>query len=318
MPTRRTNRTPLVFVPGVFGSMSSSIIRGTGHWSFGVAGVFYEPFIDMLKQMGYRLHMDLFIAYYDWRQRIPDIVENYLKPVIQEAKRVSGASRVNLVCHSMGGLVARGYVQSLPYWNDVDQLIMLCTPNAGSPSNYVYWTGGALAPGAETPENIVTIAMNSYLDNVKHDHPDDPIEAVHTVFPSLLELVPAREYGNYLIVGPKEEMRFVPYSAMRVQNAFLDRLNAGRAIIQHRGIQVTVIAGIETRTVQMLRRVQGDIRSEDSGAVWQAILSDTGDGNVLVSSVFVVEGDQYLVEGNHMQVLLRSESILRSKLTRDK
>jgi len=296
--------------------MSSTIIPGTGHWSFGVAGVFYEPFIQLLQEMGYQLHVDLFIAYYDWRQRIPDIVDTYLMPVLNKARRVTGAARVHLICHSMGGLVARGYVQSRHYQNDVDQLILLCTPNAGSPSNYRYWTGETLEPDWEASENIVTMAMNSYLDNLKHDNPENPLEAVHTVFPSLHELVPARDYGDYLVIGCDNAMRFVPYRTMQIQNVFLDRLNAGRAIIYHRGIRVTLIAGIETRTMQFLRMVQGSMSNgePDGASVWRTVNSDVGDGNVMVSSVFVLEGDKHLIEGNHMQVLLRSEFILRSKL----
>jgi len=318
MPIRRKSRTPLVFVPGLFGSMSSIIIPGTGHWSFGVAYVFYEPFIQMLERLGYQLDVDLFIVYYDWRQRIPDIVDTYLTPVMNRARRVTGAARVNVICHSMGGLVARGYVQSQHYQNDVDQLILLCTPNAGSPSNYRYWTGGILATSTDAPDNIVTAAMNSYLDNLKHDNPGDPLGAVHTMFPSLHDIVPARDYGSYLIVGPDNAMRFIPYRTMQVQNIFLDRLNAGRAMIYHRGVRVTLVAGTGKRTVQWLQnKVQGSVQEGTEGGIWRTVNSDAGDGNVMVSSVFVLEGDQYLIEGDHMQVLLRSELILRSKLIRE-
>jgi hypothetical protein len=32
----RKGKTPIVFIPGLFGSMSNIIIPGTGNWSFGV------------------------------------------------------------------------------------------------------------------------------------------------------------------------------------------------------------------------------------------------------------------------------------------
>lgn len=59
-------------------------------------------------------------------------------------KKITGCDKLNLICHSMGGLLGRSYVQSDEYKNDVNQLIILCTPNAGSPPNYSYWTGGSL------------------------------------------------------------------------------------------------------------------------------------------------------------------------------
>lgn len=58
--------------------------------------------------------------------------------------KITGRDKLNLICHSMGGLLGRSYVQSEEYKNDVNQLIILCTPSAGSPANYSYWTGGSL------------------------------------------------------------------------------------------------------------------------------------------------------------------------------
>jgi pimeloyl-ACP methyl ester carboxylesterase len=40
--------------------------------------------------------------------------------------------RVNVVCHSMGGLVAREYIEGPQYVGGVDRLIMVGTPNHGS------------------------------------------------------------------------------------------------------------------------------------------------------------------------------------------
>lgn len=49
----RKGKTPIVFVPGLFGSMNNIIIPGTGDWSFGLSAFVYEPFILMLESMGY-------------------------------------------------------------------------------------------------------------------------------------------------------------------------------------------------------------------------------------------------------------------------
>jgi hypothetical protein len=54
-----------------------------------------------------------------------------LKETIERARADSGASRVSLIAHSMGGLVARTYVESALYSGDVAQVTMLGTPQAG-------------------------------------------------------------------------------------------------------------------------------------------------------------------------------------------
>ncbi len=60
-----------------------------------------------------------------------------LKDYIDSVKREAHASRVILIGHSRGGLVARAYVESDLYEGDVDKVIMLGTPNKGAT---LYWT----------------------------------------------------------------------------------------------------------------------------------------------------------------------------------
>lgn len=64
-----------------------------------------------------------------------------LKVVIDAIKRFTGAPRVIVVAHSLGGLATRAYIQGLgrnrdgaaiPYGSDVAALIMISTPNQGS------------------------------------------------------------------------------------------------------------------------------------------------------------------------------------------
>lgn len=66
---------------------------------------------------------------YDWRMRPQDSASTYLAKAVAEAKRMTGSPVVDIVAHSMGGLVALSYVQTS---NDVDRLIMLGTPIGGS------------------------------------------------------------------------------------------------------------------------------------------------------------------------------------------
>ena len=58
---------PLIFIPGLFGSMGDDVIRGTGGFSFGLASKIYVPFIKTLLSMGYIENQSLFIAFYDWK-----------------------------------------------------------------------------------------------------------------------------------------------------------------------------------------------------------------------------------------------------------
>ncbi|MGG4493050.1 esterase/lipase family protein [Brevibacillus reuszeri] len=317
MDTYLPGKTPIVFVPGLFGSMSNQIIPGTGNWNFGFARTAYEPFIRILEQMGYRLNEELFIAFYDWRQPIAYCAEQYLVPIIELAKQKTGCSQVNLICHSMGGLVSRAYVQGDNYQWDVDQLLILATPNAGSPVSYCYWAGGRLPRTVSPKKNVVELYMNVYLAYLEKSIPRNKVEAVQKHFPSLIDLVPGYAYGDYLLEKQDGIEKFVPYNTMVVQNQFLDQLNSTMELIWERSISVTLIAGIGNETIQYLQTVPSlsPKRWVDGRAVG-AINSSFGDGNVMASSVFAMIGEKYVVQAKHLDILYKSESIIRQVLER--
>lgn len=308
-------KTPIVFIPGLFGSMSDRIIPGTGSWGFGLAKGAYEPFIRLLEQMGYRMDEQLFVAFYDWRQPVGYSAARYLAPVIVWAKQQTGASKVNLVCHSMGGLVARAYVQSDFYQGDVDQLIALATPNAGAPVAYCYWAGGKLPKGISPKRNVVQMYINVYLAYLERGRPRNRVEAVRKHFPSVIDLAPGRAYGNYLLEERNGRESFVPYSSMVVKNRFLDALNSGMDVIRARNIEVTLIAGIGHSTIRFLKTAPPVSPTKwVDGRVVSAIYSQAGDGNVMADSVFALEGDKFVVQASHIDLLYKSGSILRKKL----
>jgi uncharacterized alpha/beta hydrolase family protein len=80
----------------------------------------------------------LYITYIDVGIQVIQIqknerIENYairLSEIIDTLKKKTGKEKVNIVAHSMGGLVARQYI-SLFGQEDIDKLIMIGTPNKG-------------------------------------------------------------------------------------------------------------------------------------------------------------------------------------------
>jgi pimeloyl-ACP methyl ester carboxylesterase len=71
-----------------------------------------------------------------------------LQRYIEGVKRRTGAQFVDLVAHSMGGLVARYYVARLMRERDVAQLLMLGSPHGGSECSGLATTLGVLGPAA--------------------------------------------------------------------------------------------------------------------------------------------------------------------------
>lgn len=81
----------------------------------------------------------------------PDVYAAVLLPYV---KQISEAyeSKVDLVCHSMGGLVARWCVEKLGGDQYVDDIVTLATPHQGTLMSLVmYWTPAcqAMTPGSD-------------------------------------------------------------------------------------------------------------------------------------------------------------------------
>lgn len=92
---------PIVFIPGLFGSLGDDVIKGTGEFSFGFAEKAYRPFIEILNAMGYREGSNLFISYYDWKKPVLEAVDKYLFLDIEKIKEKTKKDKVILIGHSI-------------------------------------------------------------------------------------------------------------------------------------------------------------------------------------------------------------------------
>jgi pimeloyl-ACP methyl ester carboxylesterase len=103
----------------------------------------YDPLLALLERLGYRYARDgrpgnLLPVPYDWRlsnryngQRLATIVESALERWRDQGGRFAEA-RVDFVCHSMGGLVARWYIEMCGGADITGKLITLGTPWRGA------------------------------------------------------------------------------------------------------------------------------------------------------------------------------------------
>lgn len=83
-------------------------------------------------EVGYTLNQNFFIFPYDWRKDITT-TKDLLDQKIQEIKTQAGSQKVDIVAHSMGGLVARNYIADANKAQNVRKLFTLGTPHLGAP-----------------------------------------------------------------------------------------------------------------------------------------------------------------------------------------
>ncbi|HZK58134.1 MAG TPA: hypothetical protein VFD17_07470, partial [Clostridia bacterium] len=197
---------PIIFIPGLMGSMGGEMLGCKCGWGFGVAAWVYKPFIRQLEDLGYTLNKNLFVCYYDWRKSCKDIVEQFLRPLLLEVRVKYPEQKVDLLCHSMGGLVGRTYIQNKSYGYDIGNLMVLGTPNRGSVDAYYTWSTGKVMENKSNQTNqLFEIIKKGYIWLITKilgiPLGKDKIEILHKNFQGLGDLLPTYDYGYVLCYG---------------------------------------------------------------------------------------------------------------------
>lgn len=117
----------------------------------------YSGLLRTLKELGFQEGHDLFLFPYDWRQSNFDTAAE-LRNFVRGKPALRG--RYRILAHSMGGLVARIFIDRYSEGKRVDRLITLGTPHLGSHSALRPLLEGfgaiqnVLAGGSETVRRI--------------------------------------------------------------------------------------------------------------------------------------------------------------------
>jgi len=151
---------------------------------------FFQGLITELTITGYKENIDLFVFPYDWRLDISEIAGNdystatsTLSGFIKKVKHDSKSDKVDIVAHSMGGLVVKKYVHNSNN-NSIDKFIDIATPHYGAPEAFKILQYG----------DDMGMSKNGFgLDAER-------VKTISQNFPSVYQLLPSKSYfesGNY-------------------------------------------------------------------------------------------------------------------------
>lgn len=205
---------PVVIIPGIMGS-ATQYAGGIGQMKLDPIFHTYDNLVLSFKKNGYVENINLFYFPYEWRNK-NSLTADDLKIKIQDVKNKTKISKVDLAAHSMGGLIARNYIENPNgYQNDVDQMVTLGTPHKGSPEVYLRWEAGE---GFFTYDE--KIAKKIFQLEAYHAGYDDLGEYIREEVKSVGELLPDYDYLQKVSDGEMKE-----YPNGYPQNGFLDDLN---------------------------------------------------------------------------------------------
>lgn len=235
------------------------------------ASIFGTPYGSLIEELRHNLteHSDspvpVFPFPYDWRQPL-DLVERQLEAFIDEvivrtsllrhyhAAGFKEAPRVNLVGHSMGGLIIAGYLQRLGTAARVEKVVTLGTPFRGSleaPIKVVTGTaslGPDPAPASREREAArLTPALYHLLPSFPASVLTDPglpddLYAVDSWQPGVLHTLAEFIRLHGLRKGPKAARLTW---AREVLGAMLDRARAHRTRVEQLNLTHTSVGSAE-------------------------------------------------------------------------
>lgn len=257
-----------------------------------VREVFYGNLIDAFVADGYAENKDLFIVPYDWRLDVRE-AEGALAAKIDSAVAASPTGKINIVAHSMGGVLMKDYLAHRADNSFLDKLVLAGVPQLGSPSAFKILNYG---------DNLgVAIGSFDILN-------PGEIKKISQNMPSLYQLLPSPRYadidGGYVwdfrngkstMLGYGETTALMTNNPMDSRNANL--LQSAAAF--HQGFDTAAVnASSVYNIVGCLRPTLAQFNLYDNGVV--DVVRASGDGTVPdVSAMNLADGfHNYFVRGD--------------------
>jgi len=264
---------PVILIPGILGSWNIS-----GRWQIDPIFHTYDNLMEALIAAGYRessLGQDqptLFTFPYDWRAD-NNITAGLLKEKIRQVKEITGADKVDLVAHSMGGLVARSYIQGDGYQDDVDQVIFLGTPHLGAVESYLKYEGAYFQSNFVPLQKYlfqVEAATQGYLDLTDY---------IRVQVPTVEQLLPIYDYLKDK--QPDDSWQLRPYPLNYPQNNYLEQLNsqANTALLNQRVDITNIVSDLGADSTLNYLKVIADPDTTDNQ--WQSGYPEDLDNNLM-------------------------------------
>ena len=286
-------REPIVVVPGHGSSWCLSAILTGGEcdqWQMTPFIKVYDNLLATLENAGYERDQNLFVFHYDWRKRINNLADE-LSVFIED--KIADNEEALIIGHSMGGLVARSYLQKTT-GAPVKKLLTVGSPHEGVPVAYPAWSGGEIW----NDNTWQWLALQLLLQTQKKGFATNK-EALRHFSPSTQDLLPV---FNYLFKDNQE----INVNAMTDQNDWLETLTATENLIGLNGNQQNTLSAIDVADRNWLDQWLGNWAD---GKPTGKRFSSQGDATVLLTSAEINGVPSEILNLEHGALISEQEAI---------
>lgn len=284
----------VIVIPGVTASwnrdalLNCKLTNYEGNWELiDKAHDIYDPLINSLDQAGW--HVTLYP--YDWRIPINENV-NALKTFINEQLILN--EKINIVGHSMGGLLGQAYLIQEQDNAKTDKLLTVGSPHSGALSAYPTWSAGNIKSNDPLWKFYLTLLLKRC--SVKSNLTDR--DAVQTYFKSTRNLLPTFSYLQNK-AGKQKDVQF----------ATNDWLPTPLFSPPFWNVQVGTLRGTGQLTEEIYEVKEPSkhdvlLGNWADGNVNKVITTSSGDGTVLLKSAEIQGADNSrVINEKHIQLV---------------
>lgn len=314
--------SPTLLLPGLGGCWSrEGILQGmeSDDWHLGPGVFIYDNLRDTLTSNDYAEGQNFDVFCYDWRKEIdlpslPDseITDKYLvssfKQKIDEFFTQNNNQKINLVGHSMGGLVIRAYAQRYGM-EKINKIVTVGSPHYGTVKAYEVWEGAQIIDPERFTLSDFFMQMLLTANRLKYS---TAIETIRNIAPSGENFLPTFVFMKSV---RNPNLTLLPQN-LKQKNNFLFGLNSQN--FDEVKEAMTTIAGIEEDedydtlrwlvindinwfgTKTWLERINGkweDMKPEDRK------FSLDGDLHILKLSSLIEGTNQIEIPGTHDSIM---------------
>jgi len=220
IPPTPTPIEPVIIVPGMMTSWNKEgILEGQQNpstpWKILPFVQEYEGLKQTLITLGYQEGKNLFLWPYDWRKSVDTLSAQLNQFIDSTVKPKNPGSKIQLVGHSLGGLVTRAWAQTHSNSTLIHNLMTVATPHKGTVQPYKAWEGGDV----DQENSFFSLATRIIIELNRRSLPTTR-QVVQNLFPVLKDLLPTESYLKRQLNG-----LFVNESDMIVRNTWLSNLN---------------------------------------------------------------------------------------------
>lgn len=298
---------PTLLVPGLGASWDFKAMTTGGtsnNWKMVPFVGVYDNFKQTFLDNGFQDKKNYDEFFYDWRKNVSDLADD-LKPRIEQMYQENSNQKINLVGHSLGGLVARAYVQK--YGKDkINKLVTVGSPHQGSVKAYLAWEGAEIVD----PDRITwaDIGMNLilYLNSVRYP---SLLATVRGIAPSIKDLLPT---FDFLKKSGTEDV--ISFTGITQKNDFL--LNLNNSLDTDTKDLVKTLNGGQLETLEWLK-VQNPGWLDQIRGLWldgkpqERLYTENGDRHILDKSASPADFSGYAVLGNHDEIMQNTEGLTK-------